>query len=134
MAKPVGPGESGNSRPENRDETGRRDDELERRRRELEASLASRRPASREEEKEAGSKAGYGQALKLSSEFIAGIAVGIGLGWITDRFAGTSPWGLIVFLLLGFGAGVLNVLRSAGMIADASSRAPEKRPDGTEKK
>jgi ATP synthase protein I len=44
--------------------------------------------------------------------------VGAGLGWIIDRVAGTSPWGLIVFLLLGFGAGVLNVLRSAGLMAE----------------
>lgn len=58
--------------------------------------------------------AGFGQALKLSSECIAGVVVGGGLGWIIDRWLGTSPWGLIVFLLLGFGAGVLNVMRSAG--------------------
>jgi len=35
-----------------------------------------------------------------------------------DRLAGTSPWGLIIFLLLGFCAGVLNVLRSAGLVAE----------------
>lgn len=63
--------------------------------------------------------AGFGQALKLSSEFIAGIVVGAGLGWLIDRIAGTSPWGLIIFLLLGFAAGVLNVLRSAGLVAEA---------------
>lgn len=63
--------------------------------------------------------AGFGQALKLSSEFIAGIAVGVGLGWLIDRIAGTSPWGLIIFLLLGFAAGVLNVLRSVGVVAEA---------------
>ena len=62
---------------------------------------------------------GVGHALKLSSEFIAGIVVGVGIGWVIDRWAGTSPWGLIVFLLLGFGAGVLNVLRSAGMVAES---------------
>ncbi len=55
--------------------------------------------------------------MKLSSEFIAGVVVGAALGWFIDRFAGTSPWGLIVFLLLGFAAGVLNVLRSAGKVA-----------------
>ena len=33
---------------------------------------------------------------------------------------------LIIFLLLGFGAGVLNVLRSAGMVADAGLKIPEK--------
>jgi ATP synthase protein I len=88
-----------------------RDDDLERRRRALEATLATRAP-------------GYGQALKLSSEFIAGVAVGAGLGWVVDRLAGSSPWGLIVFLLLGFCAGVLNVMRSAGVVAEHGSKKP----------
>ena len=35
--------------------------------------------------------------MKLSSEFIAGIAVGAGLGYVIDNFAGTAPWGMIVF-------------------------------------
>jgi ATP synthase protein I len=101
------------------------DDSLERRRRSLDAALASRRSEQQAEANDAKSRgaSGYGQAMKLSSEFIAGIVVGAGLGWIIDRVAGTSPWGLIIFLLLGFGAGVLNVLRAAGMVADAGLRA-----------
>ena len=58
------------------------------------------------------------------------MAVGAGLGWIIDRVAGTSPFGLIVFLLLGFGAGVLNVMRSAGVVAEAGIKLPPK--DGGE--
>jgi ATP synthase protein I len=95
-----------------------RDDDLEKRRRELEATLATRRPEQPDDDPRVGSAAGYGQALKLSSEFVAGIAVGVGVGWFVDRMAGTSPWGLIVFLLLGFAAGVLNVLRSVGLVAE----------------
>lgn len=95
-----------------------RDDDLERRRRQLEATLATRRPESPAESAKTEAATGYGQALKLSSEFIAGIVVGAGLGWVIDRWAGTSPWGLIVFLLLGFCAGVLNVLRSVGAVAE----------------
>jgi ATP synthase protein I len=45
------------------------------------------------------------------------VLVGAGLGWLIDRLLGISPWGLIVFLLLGFAAGVLNVMRSAGLSA-----------------
>lgn len=56
----------------------------------------------------------YGQALRLSSEFAAAILVGVILGWGLDRLAGTSPWGLIVFVLLGFVAGILNVIRASG--------------------
>ena len=134
MAASNGPDGTGKSGPGRQDKGGVRDDDLERRRRDLEASLATRLPDRQDGKQGTGSGgvAGYGQALKLSSEFIAGIAVGAGLGWVIDRLAGTSPWGLIVFLLLGFGAGVLNVLRSAGMVADAGLSIPEKgdkRPD-----
>ena len=57
------------------------------------------------------------QAMKLSSEFVAAIIVGALLGYLLDRFVGTAPWGMIILLLLGFCAGVLNVLRSAGKVA-----------------
>jgi len=114
---PDGTGETGRGKQH---EPDIRDDDLERRRRELEASLATRLPNRLEgkDDAKAGSAAGYGQAVKLSSEFIAGVVVGAGIGWIIDRMAGTSPWGLIVFLLLGFGAGILNVMRSAGVVAE----------------
>lgn len=65
---------------------------------------------------------GIGQAFKLSSEFIAGIVVGAGLGYLFDQFFDTTPWGMIVLLLLGFCAGILNVLRSAGMVAESEMR------------
>lgn len=123
MAKSIRPDETGGTGPGRPEHSDQRDDDLERRRRELDAKLAARLPGGTAGGKDAKTDgaAGYGQALKLSSEFIAGIAVGAGLGWMIDRFAGTSPWGLIVFLLLGFGAGVLNVLRSAGMVAEPGS-------------
>lgn len=53
--------------------------------------------------------------LRLSSELVAGVVVGTVLGWGFDRLLSTSPWGLIVFMLLGFVAGVINVMRSAGV-------------------
>jgi ATP synthase protein I len=65
-----------------------------------------------------GSDTGWGVAVKVSSEFIAGIAVGAILGYGFDSYFETSPWGLIVLLMLGFAAGVLNVLRSVGKVAD----------------
>jgi ATP synthase protein I len=60
--------------------------------------------------------------LRLSSELVAGVLVGAGLGWSFDRLLSTSPWGLIVFLLLGFTAGVINVMRTAGVMAKQSER------------
>jgi len=58
------------------------------------------------------------RGIRLSTEFVAGIVVGAGLGWLIDRLAGTTPWGMIVFLLLGFAAGVLNLIRAAGVAPD----------------
>jgi ATP synthase protein I len=60
--------------------------------------------------------------LRLSSELVAGVLVGAGLGWGFDRLLSTSPWGLIIFLLLGFTAGVINVMRAAGVMAKQSER------------
>jgi ATP synthase protein I len=71
---------------------------------------------------------GYARGFRLSSELVAGVLVGAGLGWLIDRWLGVSPWGLIVFLLLGFAAGVLNVMRSAGVVAGpAFDDTPENR-------
>jgi ATP synthase protein I len=60
--------------------------------------------------------------LRLSSELVAGVVVGAALGWGFDRLLSTSPWGLIVLLLLGFTAGVINVMRAAGVMAKQSER------------
>jgi ATP synthase protein I len=57
------------------------------------------------------------RALRLSSEFVAGIVVGGFIGWLIDRLTGWTPWGIIVFVMLGFAAGTLNAMRSAGLIA-----------------
>jgi ATP synthase protein I len=64
------------------------------------------------------------RGFRLSSELIAGVLVGAVIGWGVDRLLSTSPWGLIVFFLLGFAAGVINVMRAAGVAAsDANDRS-----------
>ena len=60
--------------------------------------------------------------FRLSSELVAGVLVGAAIGWGFDRLLSTSPWGFIVFLLLGFTAGVINVMRTAGVMAKQSER------------
>jgi ATP synthase protein I len=73
------------------------------------------RPAEEAGGDRAATASGYAKGFRLSSELVAGVLVGAGLGWLIDRLLGISPWGFIVFLLLGFAAGVLNVMRSAGV-------------------
>jgi ATP synthase protein I len=91
---------------------------LDRLSRDLDAERRERAAALPPERKDGG----YAQAVKLASEFVAGVLVGAALGWGIDRVAGTSPWGLIIFLLLGFCAGVLNVVRAAGRMSAAGAK------------
>lgn len=93
--------------------------DLSRRRAALDAKLQARQPP---EPKPNPARSDLARGLKLSSEFIAGVVVGAMIGWLFDRFLGTSPWGLIVFLMLGFGAGILNVLRETGQVARPEQR------------
>ncbi len=60
--------------------------------------------------------------FRLSSELIAGVIVGGLMGWGFDHLLSTSPFGLIVFVLLGFVAGVVNVVRSAGVAQGKAGR------------
>ncbi len=71
---------------------------------------------------------GFSLAFRLASEFVAAILVGAAIGWGLDALAGTSPWGMIGFLLLGFVAGVLNVIRSAEKMARLETK-PDPGPD-----
>lgn len=54
-----------------------------------------------------------GQAMRIAVELVAGVAVGGFIGWVLDGQLGTRPWLLMVFLMLGFAAGMLNVIRLA---------------------
>ena len=82
----------------------------------------------RTDQSEAGSGDGSARAsamalgFRLSSELVAGVLVGALMGWGFDRLLSTSPFGLIVFVLVGFSAGVLNVIRSAGVAPNKTGR------------
>ena len=64
------------------------------------------------------------RGFRLSIELVAGVLVGAAIGWLIDRALGLSPWGMIVFLLLGFAAGVLNVMRAAGVLPGSNLDPP----------
>ena len=69
-----------------------------------------------------GQGAALGQALRLGVELVVGVAVGGFIGWALDRFLGTAPFLMVVFLGLGAAAGIMNVVRTAKrMQAEAQS-------------
>ncbi|MFN3351410.1 AtpZ/AtpI family protein [Pseudorhodoplanes sp.] len=82
------------------------------------------KPAENDSGKYVSDPQAMAKGFRLSAELVAGVLVGALIGWFLDRLTGLSPWGMIVFLLLGFAAGVLNVMRAAGVVG------PSKLPGG----
>lgn len=65
----------------------------------------------RAEESQGNKAMSYG--LRMGVELVAAVLVGAGMGWLLDRWFGTSPWLLILFFLLGVAAGFRNVQRAS---------------------
>lgn len=51
--------------------------------------------------------------FRIMTELLSGVVIGAGVGYFLDDLFGSKPWLLIVFLLLGGAAGILNVYRFA---------------------
>ena len=62
-------------------------------------------PGERTPWRQVGSLLGLGLTLGVAT------AIGVALGVLADRWLGSSPWGLVVGLLLGVVAGFRQVLR-----------------------
>lgn len=68
------------------------------------------------------SSRGAGQALRFAVELVVGVAVGSFIGWFLDQQFGTRPWLLVLFLILGFAAAIMNIVRAAQRLqADAEA-------------
>ncbi|MFC0409724.1 AtpZ/AtpI family protein [Roseomonas elaeocarpi] len=53
----------------------------------------------------------WGLGLRIGTELVSALAVGLIIGLALDRWLGTSPWLLLVFFFAGGAAGVLNLYR-----------------------
>lgn len=83
----------------------------------LEARLKeaeSRRAGAKGSRDERGQ--GMGLAVKIGTELVAGVLVGVGIGWMLDRWLGTKPWLMVVFFVLGAAAGFVGVIRTVSGI------------------
>ena len=76
--------------------------------------------------------AGVGVGLRIAVDLVAGIAVGVGIGWYLDSQLETKPWFLLLFTVLGFCAGLLNVVRTANQLEADRKKAEQdaERNDG----
>ena len=101
---------------EKKDETDPKFGDISSRLKDLETRIAAEKSEQRAAEKPSMKYQGasdYSKGYKLASEFVAGVLVGGLIGFGLDKLFGTLPLFLIVFLLLGFGAGILNMSRVA---------------------
>ncbi len=94
--------------------------------------------------REAPERAGHGEytqgslAWRMVTELVAGMLLGLGIGWGLDALAGTRPIFLVVFALLGFAAGIRTMLRTAAEVREgrgeaALARKPPKAPEGAKR-
>lgn len=89
----------------------------------LEDRLARTRgvePMSREGEKYQQAN----QAWRMVIELVAGLGIGFGIGYGLDQLFGTTPILLVLFILLGFAAGVKTMMRTAAEMTGAPKPAP----------
>lgn len=86
-------------------------------------------PASR-----AGRKFTQGSlAWRMVTELVAGMLLGLGLGWGLDSLFGTRPAFLVLFVLLGFAAGVRVMMRTAAEVRDGRGEGARARPPQVER-
>ena len=93
----------------------------------IEAARASRaEPVSR-----VGAKYTQGSlAWRMVAELVAGMLLGLGIGWGLDGLLGTRPGFLVLFVLLGFAAGVRVMMRTAAEVREGRSEgALMRRPE-----
>ena len=62
-----------------------------------------------------------GRASVIGLHLVSGTLVGGAMGYGLDRWLGTSPWGLLFFLILGIIAGFRNAWRDARRVMQESA-------------
>lgn len=65
-----------------------------------------------------------GMAWQMIVELVTGLLIGFGIGWGLDWLFGTRPLFLVLFTLLGFGAGVNVMLQTAREVGKQAAEHP----------
>ena len=66
---------------------------------------------NKENKSKSKQNSGASFGFKISTEIVAALAVGVGIGLIVDNYFSSRPFGLIIFFILGAFAGFFNVYR-----------------------
>jgi ATP synthase protein I len=65
-----------------------------------------------------GDAGSMGEGYRLLAGLIGGLLGGLGLGWLFDSLAHTSPIGLVVGLLIGIVLSTWSAVRTAGQMSE----------------
>ncbi|MES2844330.1 MAG: AtpZ/AtpI family protein [Pseudomonadota bacterium] len=68
-------------------------------------------------------------AWRMVIELVAGLGIGFGIGYGLDILFGTIPLFLVLFIGLGFAAGIKTMLRSAKEVQEKAAKAAEQGED-----
>jgi ATP synthase protein I len=106
----------------------------------LDARIKEAEARRQRDERRADERAkGLSLAFRISTELVAGVAVGVAIGWALDKWLGTRPWLMVLFVVLGFVAGIFGMYRTVSGIghgvgfrpAPGAKRAGDATTDGT---
>jgi ATP synthase protein I len=78
----------------------------------IDSAQAEKQAEIEEQQDRANRSRGMAYGLRMSSELVAAILVGGFMGYMLDTWLGTKPLLFLVFMMLGFTAGILNILRA----------------------
>ena len=113
----------------NNNERHRGDDRLQELERRIDRMQEDRAEKARGPDRH-GVPAGAGAILaRVATELVAGVMVGSFIGWVLDRWFGTSPLFLVLLFFLGAAAGMLNVWRMVSGRGMAAGYFDEHRQD-----
>jgi ATP synthase protein I len=73
-----------------------------------------------------------GMGFGIAAQLVAGVGIGGLFGYSLDRWLATAPWLMALFLVFGFAAGLMSVIRTARemeKISEAQSVGAKSVPD-----
>ena len=91
----------------------------------LDARLKAARGREEQEAPEAVDRSGMAPAMKIGVELAVAVAVITYLGYLADGYFDTAPIGIIAGVLLGFVAGIRNVMREANKMHSEAATEDE---------
>jgi ATP synthase protein I len=68
---------------------------------------------NKEKKTEGATFSDAGLGYRILVELCVSVGLGVFIGLQVDKYFATKPFGLIIFVLLGFGAGIMTVIRVA---------------------